>query len=514
VPLVLVPLTFSYAIIRFGLMDVRVILRKSLLYTATTAVVTGAYALGIASFNGLFRGTALATSPYFPILLALAIVLLFEPLRRRIQVPIDRFFFADRARLQSAMVEMGEAFAGRLDPAAVVHDLVQELPRLLELRFAALYLLRGERLERAAGPAALPESLLLPPDFYRQVHSYTDLTRVDELAALRLVSPAMSALVAVLRAAGVEVVGDLASRRRRVGLVLLSGKEQGRMPLEQEDLRLLRGLLHQAAIALETSLLLEERARRAELEREMEIAAAIQTSLLPSTLSLAHDWEVAAVCRPARHVGGDFFAELPGPNGGGSAIVYGDVSGKSVPGALMMMAAKEALHSLALTHRDPEELLRLANRRLHELGNRSFVALGYLASSPDGGGLSYVLAGQPPPLHRSRAGSVRELPLPDHRLPLGAMLRGRHRRMEIPIQPEEIVLAYSDGVVEAQSPSGEFFGEERLVEVLRASPPRPQEVVERVLAALAEFTRGGEPYDDLTLLALARRPPMSPTEVP
>jgi len=513
VPLVLVPLTFSYAIVRFQLMDVRVILRKSLLYTATTAVVTGAYAVGIASFNGLFRGTALASSPYFPILLALAIVLLFEPLRRRIQVPVDRFFFADRARLQSAILEMGEAFAGRLDPAAVVHDLVQELPRLLELRFAALYLLRGERLERAAGPATLPAALPLPADLYRQVRSYTDLTRVEELAALRLVSPAMRQLVETLQAAEVEVVGDLATPRRRIGLVLLSGKRQGRMPLEQEDLRLLRGLLHQAAIALETSVLLEERARQAELEREMEIAAAIQASLLPARLRLAPDWDVAAVCRPARHVGGDFFAEIPGPNGGGSAIVYGDVSGKSVPGALMMMAAKEALHSLALAQRDPEELLHLANRRLHELGNRSFVALGYLACSRDGGGLSYVLAGQPPPLHRSLLGRVSELPLPDHRLPLGAMLRGRHRRMEVSLDPGELVLAYSDGVVEAQAPGGEFFGEARLAAVLEASPPQPQEVVDRVLAALDDFTRGHEPYDDLTLLAIARRSSAKTLEV-
>src|SRR4029453_8290412 len=154
--------------------------------------------------------------------------------------------------------------------------------------------------------------------------------------------------------------------------------KRGALPLEHEEMELLRGVLHQAAIALEASLLLEERSKQVELERDLEIAAAIQKSLLPKSVRLGHDWDVAAVCRPARHVGGDFFAELPGPNGSGRALVYGDVSGKSVPGALMMMAAKEALHALAMAHHDPEELMRLANLRLHELGNRSFVALGYL----------------------------------------------------------------------------------------------------------------------------------------
>jgi len=505
VPLAVVPLTFAFAIIRYGLLDVRVILRRSLLYTTTTAVVTAAYAAAIAAFNFLFRSTELAASRYFPILLAFAIVLLFEPLRRRIQVPVDRFFFADRTRLQGALVEMGEAFTGRLDPGAVVADLVEELPRLLELRFAALYLLRGETFERCAGPASLPSSLPLVEGFYRQVHSYTTLTRLDDVAELRLNTPQVRKLVEQLQMHGVEVVGDLATSRRRIGLILLAGRAEGRLPLEEEELRLLRGLLHQAAIALETSLLLEERAQQAEIERELEIASAIQRSILPRDLQLGGDWDVAAVCRPARHVGGDFFASLPGPNGAHPALVYGDVSGKSVSGALLMMAAKEALHSLSLAHRDPEELLALANRRLHELSSRSFVALGYLAPSADG--VTYLLAGQPPPLKRAADGTVEPLALPSHRLPLGAMMRGRHRKLSIPIGPGELLLGYSDGVVEAHRAGGEFFGEARLQEVLAEAPPDPRAVVDRVLRALDEHTGGEEAYDDVTLIAMARRVP-------
>ena len=503
VPLILVPLTFAYAILRYEVMDVRVILRKSLLYTVTTALVTGAYALGIASFNSLFRGSALATSRYFPIVFALAIVLLFEPLRRWVQVPVDRFFFAGRTRLQAAMVELGEGFTERLDPAAVVHDLVEELPRLLGLRYAALYLLRGEVLERAAGPDSLPAALARVPGFSRQVRSYPSLARTEELLADRASSPAVRQLAAQLHSLGVEVIGDLATSRRRIGLVLLSGRT-GQLPLEQEELLLLRGLLQQAAIALETSQLLEERARQAELERELEIAAAIQASLLPARVQLGDGWVVAAACRPARHVGGDFFAELPGPYGNGSALIYGDVSGKSVPGALMMMAAKEALHSLALAHRDPEELIHLANRRLHELGNRSFVALGYLACGADGCGLRYLLAGQPPPLKRRLDGGVEAVPLPDHRLPLGAMLRGRHRLLSLAVEPGEVLLAYSDGVVEAHSPAGEMFGEDRLMTVLAAASAEPSQVLSRVLIALDQFTKGQEAYDDVTLLAVGR----------
>jgi serine phosphatase RsbU (regulator of sigma subunit) len=507
-PLALIPLSFAWAIVRYQLLNVRVILRRSLLYTLTTALVTGLYALGIASVNGLFRGAGIAESRYFPLLFALTILLLFEPLRRQVQVPVDRFFFAERTRLQRAMVDLGRQFSSRLDPAAVVRDLVEELPQLLGLRFAALYLYRtgsGGALERVAGPPALPEKLTLPATGFRRLSGRTVLARLDELDEPRGGDPGTRLLTAELAAPGAEMIGVLATSRRRVGLVVLSGPSGQTVTLEREELGLLEGLLDQAAIALETSLLLEERARQAELERDLEIAAAIQLSLLPDRVELAPGWRVAASCRPARHVGGDFFAVIAGPAPGAKALVYGDVAGKSVPGALMMMAAKELLHSLALSHPDPDELFDLANRRIYELHQRGFVALGYLTPSANGG-LRYLVAGQPRPLKRSRDGTVEPLPLAEHRLPVGALAVGGYRSLETPLAPGELVVLYSDGVDEARSPAGEPFGEERLARVIAGAAADPEAVVGAVLSALDEFTRGREPYDDLTLLAVQRLP--------
>jgi len=540
VPLIAIPLTFAYAIFRFQLLNVRVILRKSLLYTATTAVVTVVYALAIASFNAIFRGTHLADTAYFPLFFALAIVLLFEPLRRRIQNPMDRFFFAERTRLQQALVEMGEAFTGRGDPARVVHDLVERLPELLTLRYASLYLHRGDGLYERVAEAAetstgLPEAVEVPESLQKELSRRGGLARLDDLNLVRLKAGSVDRLVGELSDAGVQVLGVLASSRHRLGLLVLSGKTSN-VALESAELDLLRGLCHQAAIALETSRLLDHRARQAELERDLEIASQIQRSLLPRAMELGPGWQVASACLPARHVGGDFYSVLPGPDPGSSALVYGDVSGKSVPGALMMMAASEVLHSLALTHRDPEKLFHLANRRLYEMRSRSlgrsFVAVGYFAPCPNGlpagvngngsggatssassghagqpaaaGNLAYLLAGQPQPLKRRAGGDVEELPFPEHRLPLGALDRGGFSALTTHLDPGDLVLGYSDGVVEAQSPEGELFGQERLEEILRHGPATPQPLVDEILGALERFTRGEAPYDDVTLLAVGR----------
>lgn len=512
VPLILVPITFAYAIIRFQLLDIRVILRKSLLYTLTTALVTAVYALGIASFNRIFHGSTLADSPFFPVVFALAIVLLFEPLRHRLQGPVDRFFFAERHRLQRAMVEMGEALTNEVDIGPVVTQLVQRLPTLLGLHFAALYLPEGRSLRRVAGPTRLPDELPVIRVLHEFLKGKGPLLRMDELAPIRLLSGEADTLSERLVGAGVEVVGLLATTRRSVGIILLSGKS-GQTAFEREEIELLRGLLNQASIALETSLLLDERARRAELERELKIAASIQSSLLPRDVEAAPGWEIAAICRPAREIGGDFYTELPGGLPDEHALAYGDVSGKSISGALMMMAAHEVLNTLALAHPDPEELLRLANERLYNLrGDRragmqvgSFVALGYLAFRARVGTVRYTLAGQPPPLLRRNDTGVESLCMPEHRLPLGALRLGGHRVLETEMAPGDVLLAYSDGVVEAQSPAGELFGEDRLCEALSSCPgTSPHKAVEHVLDAIDAFTCGHTPYDDLTLVAARR----------
>lgn len=504
-PLGLVPLTFAYAIVRFQLLDIRVILRKSLFYTGTTFAVTAVYAAGIAAFNALFQDTAAARSPWFPVVFALAIVLGLDPLRRRLQGPVDRFFYGEVGRLQRAMVEMGEALSAEKDPGALVHDLVEALPRHLGLHFAALYLTEGGELRRVAGPEELPEALPDAGALHRLLQASGGLAPLELLASLA--DGETSAMLDTLARARVELLAELASPRRRLGVMLLSERAH-QLSWERAELEPLRGLLSQAAIGLETGLLLAERTHQAELERELEIAAGIQAGLLPAAVRFASGWKVAVRCCPARHVGGDFLCELGVPGNGAAALVYADVAGKSVPAALMMMAAHEVLHSLALTERPAEELLALANRRLYQLRRRSFVALGYLTGTPDGR-LGYVLAGQPGLLLRRRCGSVEELPLSSHRFPLGALAGGRYALAEVAIAPGELVLGYSDGVLDARSSAGESFGAERLAAALREAPADADHAVDAILSTLAAFTRGEEAYDDVTLVALAR-----PSEIP
>ncbi len=510
-PLTLVPLTFAYAIVVFRMLDVQVILRKSVLYTVTTVAITAIYALVIAGFGVLSTATDLAGSVWFPVLLALAIVLLFEPLRRRVQGFVNRFIYAERSHLERALQEIEVAFSQQDDLREVVRGLVETLPERLELKFAGLYLAEADLtspevmvLNRVAGPDFLPEVLPSIPGIEHSLAAKRGVVALGELESLVNRHRDLSTWVEGLTSSGVKVVCVLSSPRRTAGLMVLSDKTS-QMVFEEDELGLLRRLSSQAALALETNTLLLERTAQAEIEKELAIAASVQEDLLPETINFGPGWEVEAHCTPAKKIGGDFFTELPGPTEGSSALVYGDVAGKSISGALMMMAAHEALHSLALTERSPQRLFWLANQRLYVLGKRrSFVALAYL-TSPDGTNLDYVLAGQPEPLIRGAGGEVSELTPPAHRIPLGGLLNGDEYQVQrATIEVGDLLLCYSDGVTEAMNPEGELFGLERLKSVVESTDGSPRELVAKLVEEIAVFVRDAEQYDDITVIALRR----------
>ena len=113
VPMALVPLTFAYAIVRFRLFDVQVIVGKSIVYAILTAIVTGLYALAVVAGNALVSSRTL--SPLFAFAFGLAVVLLVDPLRRRMQAVVDRVFFRDRADFQSAFRDISRQVVAQLD---------------------------------------------------------------------------------------------------------------------------------------------------------------------------------------------------------------------------------------------------------------------------------------------------------------------------------------------------------------------------------------------------------------
>ncbi|HEX8930068.1 MAG TPA: PP2C family protein-serine/threonine phosphatase [Actinomycetota bacterium] len=245
----------------------------------------------------------------------------------------------------------------------------------------------------------------------------------------------------------------------------------------------------------------EEATRQREsIEQELRVAHRIQQQFLPHTLPKLAGWEIAALYRPARAVGGDFydFIELPG---GRIGIAIGDVTDKGVPAALGMATTHAVLRAEAPRLLAPGEVLQRANELLvGELPAAMFVTCMYAVLDPATGRLDFANAGHCLP-YLTADGKVTELHATG--MPLGLMPGMRYDEAEQLIGDGGQLLLHSDGLTEAHGPGRVMFGLPRLVDLLGRADG--DGVIDRLLAGLADFTGPAwEQEDDITLVTLRR----------
>jgi len=500
VPMILIPLTFAYAIVRFQMLNIRFVVRRTFLYAVTTAILFGFYAVAIAGSNALFARSRPGSSPAFNFGFFLVVLPLFEFVRRRIQTPLDKLFFRDKLDYQAALLEMSEAITGELDLGKIADYLTASVAGTMRLEKASIWLRdvdgwlerRGRREDRVP-PSAIVRRIL------RQEGKPV---RVEELSVY-FADPDSEDFRTRLVQEAFRMVVPLVYRDRLMGVLALKEKLSGER-FDREDEALLSTLANQAALAIETALLHDEMTRQAELKRDLEIARDIQTSLLPRVLPIVKGFSFFGGSLPAKVVGGDFYDFIPFEDGDQLGVVIGDVSGKSVPASLLMVAAKEIVYSRALTTRDPGTLFRESNRRIYSIKRRMFVSLGYFLLDPSSMTLRYSIGGQPLPiLIRTGDGGPTFLDPPEHRLPLGAFRDVPYDTMEMFLKRGDLIFFYTDGFSEAMNPTMDPFGEDRLMDSLAAHAAKPlEQIAQGILSDIRGHVSGAEQYDDMTFLFL------------
>jgi phosphoserine phosphatase RsbU/P len=276
----------------------------------------------------------------------------------------------------------------------------------------------------------------------------------------------------------------------------------------KHDLSLLTVMANMAAVRIENARLAEvEQAERLRA-RELEHAATIQRSMLPSRFPPfpdRNDFELHGSMVPAKEVGGDMFDYfLLDPDR--LAFVVGDVSGKGVPAALFMAIARTVLRATAHHQASAGMCLTYMNQSLVDHNAPGmFVTLFYGILNTRTGLLEYANAGHTPPYLFSPDGRIRALK--DRSGPMVGMLEG----LQYPARTTEIgrgegILVFTDGVTESRNKKGEFYEDLRVEAYLAAHAARPvEEIVRGLHADVKRFESGARQADDITVLALRRR---------
>ena len=241
--------------------------------------------------------------------------------------------------------------------------------------------------------------------------------------------------------------------------------------------------------------------------QEMTQAGRVQESFLPEDIPKISGWEISALLQPARETSGDFYDFINLPEGR-LGIVVADVADKGMGAALYMATCRTLIRTYAGEHPDkPERALAEANRRiLADTHGGLFITVFYGVLDPACGKMTYCNAGHNPPFLFPSGGESKPQALTRTGMPLGIIEQTSWQAGEITFENGDVLVAYTDGVTEAQNESEEFYEDERLLAAARSNIGHPAEMMQtRFIKDIQDFVGAALQFDDMTLMIVKRQ---------
>jgi phosphoserine phosphatase RsbU/P len=554
VSLPLFPLSFIYAVVRHRVLGVQLIVKRGVQYALLSRGFLAVEAAVI--FLGVFFVVGPLLRRFYPAgdlrTTGLAVATLFlihfaNQVNRRIRPVLDRRFFRDRYNAEGVLAEVAALVRRHIAaPHEIRAGVAREIARVLHPTHVAVFLRTrprggeetGGRLGESPGAEyACVELLLRDPADDRRVVSAT-APAASSFAEDGLFAAALQARVAQaveplevdladtrgwlrglsgsgglrnalarrdrerLERLGSALVVPLVTRGVLLGWFSL-GDKLSEEPYTREDLALLGTVAEQTAIALDYATVVTQLAEREALRREVEIAGQVQEGLYPQVRPPLATVDYDGACRMARGVGGDYYDFLAlGPGVVGLAV--GDIAGKGVSAALLMASLQAMLRSRAALALDDLERLaaEINDAMVASTAPSKFATLFYGVYDDGARRLRYVNAGHNPPLLWRAREAVPER-LPPTGVALGLVPGMEYGRAEVRLEPDDLLVIFSDGVVEALDEQGEEFDEARLLDlVTRHRADGAVALRDAILGAVERWTGNAALHDDVTVVVL------------
>jgi serine phosphatase RsbU (regulator of sigma subunit) len=491
--------SIAYAMVRHKFLDTKLLARRGILYAVATALVIGLYLMVIERITrGVSGALGLDTRVIEPVFLIIALTL-FMPLIGRLEATLDLLFLRDPGDYRNVLRQLGRDLQTTIDLDDLMTRSIRTLSEALLLRTAYIVALTPQgpvaragagpplTLETLAGLAAIPSRLSPTDPSFRLAEPVDGLRRLDR-----------ELLVGQL---GIALMVPLRWRDEPLGLLLL-GEKLTATEFTSEDVALLNALGGQMGVSLQNALLLRDRVTVARMEEELHLAQQIQRTFLRNDFPALPRCEVHAVNLPSRQVGGDYYDVVTCADGA-FFVAIADVAGKGVPAALLSSMLQAALRTQANSSTSVSEILRNVNTLVYRSTQVQQFATFFLARvDADGRRLTYCNAGHNWPVLLRANGE--KLLLERGGLLLGIMEDVVLEYDSVALEPQDVLVLYTDGISEATNGAGELFGDDRVADVVRALPRMTgaRDIGERLLAEVDRHLDGVEAQDDRTLVVL------------
>ncbi|HLE33794.1 MAG TPA: SpoIIE family protein phosphatase [Bacteroidota bacterium] len=502
-----VPFAFGYSIFKYRLMDIDLIVKRSLLYgiiTAAIAAIYLAFVLGVGNLLSALVGKT--ENEILNIMAFLVIAFAFDPIKRRVQDGIDRLFYQERLNYQRALLEFSQELPRQMNLDQILNSMVNRISSTMHVEKIAIVLCDEVEGCTSVGKNVPYKYCMFgsePGGFLDQLKR----TRAPQNFGLLAEEPDSFRIndrdKSNIIGGGIVLSVPMFLQERLIGAIMVGPKMSGKA-YSQEDIDLLSTVGSQAAVAIENARLHRAEIERQKIEEELALARKIQEGLLPKQNPVVEGLDVAGIAIPAQVVGGDYFDFIEvSPTK--LLVVVADVSGKGMSAALYMSKIQGMVQLAAHMYKSPTEMLTHVNRRIYDgIERKSFITMILALFDMEKKEVTICRAGH----NKALIGTNGKLEYLDAEgiglgLERGPVFESTLKAVHKPLHPGSVFFFYTDGLTEAMNTQQVQLGEEAVLSLVQSKRHLSAvELQQSITTAVEEFVGEAERHDDLTMVVV------------
>ncbi|HEX7358333.1 MAG TPA: SpoIIE family protein phosphatase [Ignavibacteriaceae bacterium] len=502
--IVFVPITFAYAIFKYHLLDVSIVIRNTIIYGTAMATVAGIYFIVIYLLGqGISSAIGAENQGIIAGIFFLIFAFIFQSTKDHFQDFLTRKFYPEQFAYQKVLMKFSNDVSTVVGTEKIL-DLTSRtfIDALKISKFGILlkdfkndYLFLARGVGFSNPDCIIDKSNLLSAFNQKSIVSnYPVIEQQDFQFAFpdkdkRLIEEGIYSIIPMI--VNAKVIG-----------ALLFGLKYSGSKFGGKDLELLNAAANQIAISLENARLYQSETEKIRMERDLDLARKIQQGLLPKCVPDLRGLDICGEMIPAMQVGGDYFDLIP-LSDTKLFVAVADVSGKGLAASLYMTKLQTMVQIVTKLSSSPKEILIEINKRLYESIDRSwFITMTLALFDTESRSVKFCRAGHMP-LITANNGTVESIKTGGIGLGLekGDVFEKTLQEVEINIKPKQIFAFFSDGITEAMNESDEMFGEEKLTEILKGkSQNHSTDVMNYVWNEVKLFRGNAQPNDDMTMV--------------
>lgn len=504
-----IPLSFSYSIFKYKILDTEFIIKKGLIFGILTSIIVLFYLGIVYAADTVLSGYIGADRKVITFTAIIVITFTFDFFNKRAKDFVDKQFYKDRYNYRKALLEFSQELPKMKSIRQVLDKLGISAKQIMGIEKLNVWIYDDRYLNILKKELELNEK--------NKTISFKDIW-LDELMTKIFSNNSEPVLLSeigidemnlseqdteAIRKANIYLAVPIYLKNKLIGALNFSKKPSGK-EYSEEDIDLLKTIASQTAISFESARLQIEELDKQKIDEELSVARKIQESLLPNRTVSMTGLDIEGSSSPAKTIGGDFY-DLIKISETKLLVIVADVSGKGIPAALNLSKVQAMIQFSAKVFDSPKEILKSVNKQIYnKIDRKSFVTIAAGLFDLENMTLKLCRAGHNPILFANK-NEVKELHSKGIGLGLdnAKLFDANLQETELKLHSGDIFLFYSDGLNEAMNSFKEEFGLPNVMRILKENTEKYSVDIQRnLIDEVKAFKGNAEQNDDITLVTI------------